>query len=76
MAEALGTVHIRGWGLIRGWWWPVSPKLLFDQMAAPIPEIMGGSLYIEGIGEIREWRDGESGDGRVRYESFMIRNHY
>jgi hypothetical protein len=23
MAEALGTVHTRGRGLLRGWWWPV-----------------------------------------------------
>jgi hypothetical protein len=33
-------------GLLRGWWWPVSTKLIFDQMAARIREIMDGSLYI------------------------------
>jgi hypothetical protein len=31
MAEALGTVHTRGRGLLRGWWWPVGSKLVFDQ---------------------------------------------
>jgi hypothetical protein len=24
-----------------GWWWEVCPKLVFYQMAAPVPEIMG-----------------------------------
>jgi hypothetical protein len=46
MAEAWGTVHTLGKGLLRGWWWPVGPKLVFDQMAAPVPEIINGSLYI------------------------------
>jgi hypothetical protein len=45
MTEALGTVHIRGRGLLRGSCWPVDRKLVFDQMAAPVPEIMEGSLY-------------------------------
>jgi hypothetical protein len=27
-------------GLLRGWWWPVGQKLVFDRMAAPVPEIM------------------------------------
>jgi hypothetical protein len=45
MVEALGTVHKRGRGLLRGWWWPVGPKLIFDQIATPVQEIMGGSLY-------------------------------
>jgi hypothetical protein len=30
----MGTVHTRGRGLLREWWWPVSPKLVFHQMAA------------------------------------------
>jgi hypothetical protein len=44
MAEALGTLHTRGMGLFHGWWWSVSPKLFFDVMAAPIPNIMDVSL--------------------------------
>jgi hypothetical protein len=32
-------------GLFQGWWWPVGPKLVFDQMAAVVPKIMDGSLY-------------------------------
>jgi hypothetical protein len=43
-AEALGTMHTRGRGLLWGWWWSVGPKLVFDHMAAPAPEIMDGSL--------------------------------
>jgi hypothetical protein len=27
-------------GLFWEWWWPVGPKLLLDQMAALVPEIM------------------------------------
>jgi hypothetical protein len=45
MAEALGTVHTPWRGLLREWWWPVDPKLVFDQLAASVPEIMDGSLY-------------------------------
>jgi hypothetical protein len=26
-------------------WWPIGPKLVFNQMEAPVPEIMDGSLY-------------------------------
>jgi hypothetical protein len=33
MAEEPGTVHMHRW-------WPVGPKLAFDQMAAAVPEIM------------------------------------
>jgi hypothetical protein len=40
MAEALGTVHARGRGLLRGWWWPVCLKLNFDQIAVPVPKNM------------------------------------
>jgi hypothetical protein len=28
----------------KGRWWPVGPKLIFNEMAAPVPEIMGGSM--------------------------------
>jgi hypothetical protein len=44
MAELLGTVHTLENGLLRWFYWPVSPKLAFDRMAAPVPEIMDGSL--------------------------------
>jgi hypothetical protein len=46
LAKALGTVHTRGRGLLRGWWWLVGTKLIFDHMEAPVPEIMDGSLYM------------------------------
>jgi hypothetical protein len=42
MAEALGTMHKRRRGLLQGWWWPVGPKSVFDQIA-PILEIMNMS---------------------------------
>jgi hypothetical protein len=38
-------VHMQGRGLFRGWWWPVGQKLVFDQMTAPVLEIMDGSMY-------------------------------
>jgi hypothetical protein len=41
MAEALGTVHTRGGELVG----PIGPKLVFDQMAVPVPEIVNNSLY-------------------------------
>jgi hypothetical protein len=40
VAEALGKVHMHRRGLVWGWWWPVGLKLVFDQMVAPVPEIM------------------------------------
>jgi hypothetical protein len=45
IAEALVMVHMWGREVLRGWWWPVGPNLVFDQMAAPVLEIVGGSLY-------------------------------
>jgi hypothetical protein len=39
MAEVLGTVRMHRRGLLRWWWWPVGPKLVFDQMAASVLEI-------------------------------------
>jgi hypothetical protein len=40
----ISRMHLKDWGSRRGllpWWrWPVGSKLVFDQMAAPIPEIM------------------------------------
>jgi hypothetical protein len=44
MAEALKTLNMRGRGLLRGRWWPVGPKLVFDQMAAAFPEIIDDSF--------------------------------
>jgi hypothetical protein len=40
MAEALGMDHTCERGLLQEWWWTVGPKLLLDQMAAPVPEFM------------------------------------
>jgi hypothetical protein len=39
MVEMLGTVHTCRRGLLRGWW-PVGPKLIFDQTTVSVPEIM------------------------------------
>jgi hypothetical protein len=39
-------VHTLGRGLFRGWWWPVGPNLVSDQIATPVPEIMDASLYV------------------------------
>jgi hypothetical protein len=38
--SAGNSLYMRGSGLLQGWWWLVGPKLVFDQMAAPVPEIM------------------------------------
>jgi hypothetical protein len=45
MAEALGSVQTRGRGLLRGWWWLIGPKLVFDQMATNVSESMWILLY-------------------------------
>jgi hypothetical protein len=45
MSEAQGTVHMHGMWLRGGYWWPLGSKLVFGQMAAPVPEIMDDSLY-------------------------------
>jgi hypothetical protein len=37
------AMHTRGRGLFRGW---VGPKLGSDQIAAPVPEIMNGTLWV------------------------------
>jgi hypothetical protein len=42
--EVLGKVHTRGRRLFRVWRWPTGPKLVFNQMAAPVSEIMDDSL--------------------------------
>jgi hypothetical protein len=31
----------------RRWWWPVHTMLVFNQLAAPVPEIMDDTLYIK-----------------------------
>jgi hypothetical protein len=33
--------------LLRRWWWSVGPELVFDQMAAPVPQIMDVCLWDE-----------------------------
>jgi hypothetical protein len=40
MVEVLGMVNTHRKGLLRGRWWLVGPRLIFDQVAAPVPEIM------------------------------------
>jgi hypothetical protein len=47
MAELLGTMHTHGMGLLQGWWWPKVPRLVFDQMAAPVPEIMDTPVCLD-----------------------------
>jgi hypothetical protein len=45
--QALGLMHKWGMGLLRRWWWPVGPKLVFDQMAIPVLEITySSSTYV------------------------------
>jgi hypothetical protein len=46
MAEALGMVHTSGRGLLQWRWWVVGPKLVYDQMAATVLEIMDGSFNV------------------------------
>jgi hypothetical protein len=41
MAAALGTVPTQGTGR-----WPIGPKLVVDQMAARVPEIINSYLYL------------------------------
>jgi hypothetical protein len=40
IAGAQWNVHTLWRGLLRKWWWSVGPKLVLDQMVAPVPEIM------------------------------------
>jgi hypothetical protein len=47
MAELLGTMHTCGRGLHQRLWWPVGPKLVFDQMAAWVQEIMDSSEIVK-----------------------------
>jgi hypothetical protein len=42
----VGTVNVHGRGLPWRRWWRVGPKLFFDQMAAPVPEVVSYSLYM------------------------------
>jgi hypothetical protein len=50
MSQTPRTVHMRGIGLLRWRWWPLGPKLVFDQMAALVPDIMDRSLYVVNTG--------------------------
>jgi hypothetical protein len=40
ISERPETAYTRGRGLLRGWWWPVGRKLVFDHITAPFPEII------------------------------------
>jgi hypothetical protein len=40
----LERMYAHGMRLLRGWWWPTGPKLVFDQIATPVPEIMDDIL--------------------------------
>jgi hypothetical protein len=40
-------------GPLRGLWWAVGPKLVFDQLEAPVPEIMDAYLYVHKYIEAR-----------------------
>jgi hypothetical protein len=40
MAEMLEMVNAHERGLLWGWQLPVGPKLVLDQMAAPVPKIV------------------------------------
>jgi hypothetical protein len=42
--KRLGTMHTPGMGLPDGRCWPVDPKVVFDQIAASVLEIMDDSL--------------------------------
>jgi hypothetical protein len=44
--EVLGTAHAHRRGLLRGRWWPVGPKLILDQTAAPVREIINTASNI------------------------------
>jgi hypothetical protein len=44
--QVLGTVHMHRRELLWRWWWPVGTKLIFDQVAALVPAVMDGSLYL------------------------------
>jgi hypothetical protein len=38
-----GMMQMYGREPLQGWWWPLGPKLVFDHMTAPVPEIMVSS---------------------------------
>jgi hypothetical protein len=38
--SGVGTVRTLRKGLLRGWWWTLGPKLVFNHLATPVPEIM------------------------------------
>jgi hypothetical protein len=49
MAEALGMMHAGGRGLLQGRWWTGGPKLVYNQIGAPVPEIMNTTTYINAV---------------------------
>jgi hypothetical protein len=75
MAKALRSVHTSGRGLVRGLRWSVGPKLIFDQMAAPVPEIMDKSLCRR-LGVPRSQCRRETNSGRSSYSPSLYRLSY
>jgi hypothetical protein len=51
-------MHTHGKGLLQGWWWLAGPKLVSDQMAAPVPEIIDDSWCILGESAASIFRTG------------------
>jgi hypothetical protein len=50
MSDTLGTVHMCEKELLQAQWCPVDPKLVFDQMEAPVSEVMDGcGIFIAGF---------------------------
>jgi hypothetical protein len=47
MVEALGMVHTRRKGLLRGLWWSVGPTLVFEQIAEVVQEIVDASFITD-----------------------------
>jgi hypothetical protein len=44
-----------GRGLLRGWWWSVGPKLVFDKMQAIVPEIIDTSNPVKSYLRVLLW---------------------
>jgi hypothetical protein len=46
VSESVQFFLIALYAVLLGWWWPVGPKLVLDQMAEVVMEITDGSLYL------------------------------
>jgi hypothetical protein len=44
-------LHTHAKGPLWGWWWPVDPKLIFEQLVTPVPEIIDDSFKIVKLDE-------------------------